>query len=197
MRVTSSVSGACQCVASHGAGGPPGSSWHSRSDAWRSLLAGCVALVGMSTPAPADQLGVTDRGAVIEALADVSSGREAEDALTEPVGRAVVRSSRMEAAPARRVSLGEETWTISHARNPSGSFLLVRNMSPPGSEEVLSVSLGAAPEQALAARETSTWDCGALEGNAILLVRAATGDAVFAGEVACGDAVTLRSSPAP
>lgn len=168
------------------------------SHARRLLLVGCFALAGTTTPALADQLGETGSGTVIKAPADLPDGKgTTQGAAPRPVGRTVLQSSRMEAAPAELVSVGKETWTVSHARNPSGSFLLVRNVSPPDSGRVLTVSLGAAPEQVLAARETSTWSCDALEGGSTLLVRATTGETVFAGEVACGDAVYLRSSSAP
>ena len=144
------------------------------------LLAGCIALAAMAAPI----------------LADPAGDEPTPDAEVEPVGRTVTQSSSMEAASAEEVPLGEGTWTVSRAENPSGSFLLVRNVSRPDSEEVLSVSLGSGSGQALAPRETSTWGCDALEEGTTLVVRAATGETVFAGEVDCGDAVYFRSSPA-
>ena len=173
-----------------------GPRWRGGSVARKLLLVAYLALTG-TTPANAERLGVTDGEAVVKATVDPARGEETQGAAADPVGRAVIHSSRMEVAPAEEVSLGTGTWTVSHAKNPSGSFLLVRNVSPPDSERVLSVSLGTAPERALAARKTSTWNCDALEEGNTLLVRASTGETVFAGDVACGDAVYLRSSPAP
>ncbi len=165
---------------------------------WNVLLAACLALLGTTAPAAlADQLAAADGRDVISAPVDPSGENKTQDAAAPPVASTAVRSSRMEAAPAKEVALGTDTWTVSHAKNPSGSFLLVRNVSPPDSERVLSVALGTAPERTLAARETSLWSCDALAAQSTLVARATTGETVFAGEVACGDAIYLRSSPAP
>lgn len=160
------------------------------------LLAGWLAVLGTTAPAFADRLGVAD-SEIIEAVAESPIGVEGPRAPSEPSGGTVIRSSRMEAAPLVRVALAEETWTVLHARSPSGSFALVRNMSPKGSGSVLTVSLGGMAEQALVPRQTFTWPCDALEGHPTLLVRTTSGETAFAGEIACGDAVYLRPHPAP
>ena len=154
-------------------------------------------MAGATTQACADEPGETKPRSLTKAPVESARARDTQTATARSLSRTMWHSSRMEKAPAELVSLAGEMWSVTHARNSSGSFLLVRNASPPHSARVLTVSLGAAPAQTLAPRETLTWGCDALDGHATLRVHGATGKAVFAGKAACGDAVYLSSVVAP
>lgn len=129
-----------------------------RTFVWTSSLA-LAGLAGANAPIVAAKPDAEDMAETAPTKANAASGESkvvGPGADVEPLGSSPVLSSSMEVGHAQRIALEQQTWTFSHAKNPSGSFLLVRNASQPDSGQVLSISLGDAPTQTLAPRETAT-----------------------------------------
>lgn len=162
-------------------------------------LTSSLALAWASAPIVAAKPDAEDMAGTAPTKANAASGESkavGPGTDVEPLGSSSVLSSSMEVGHAERIALEQQTWTFSHAKNPSGSFLLVRNASQPDSGQVLSISLGHTPTQTLAPRETATWNCDALEDGPMLRVLTPAGETAFASEVDCGDAVYLRADAA-
>lgn len=87
------------------------------------------------------------------------------------------------------------SWVVSHANNPRGTFVLVRNTNPPSeSGPVLQVSLNGQEAEILSPRETAIRDCDVIDRDgADLSLRTAKGAILYRAKVVCGDAVYAKS----
>ena len=102
-------------------------------------------------------------------------------------------SGSIEASTRTVTRVGDVSWTVSHTRDPNGSFILFRNRGR--GDGVVHVFFGEGSAVVVGPRETVTWECGKSDDPMPIAARIPSGATVYASDVECGDAVYTRPEP--
>ena len=128
-----------------------------------------------------DMLEIQFEGA---SLSTFSNQAELLTARTSDKSSMVELVSSVSSRPAHQAS------RVSHTRNPNGSFSLLRSSEE--SAPPLTVYIGASAVRKLGARETVVFDCDRLESPSELSIKTEKGKEIYAGEMNCGDAISVH-----
>ena len=90
------------------------------------------------------------------------------------------------------IRMGDQFWTVSHTKDPYGSFILFRKRDRV--DDVVHVFFGEDSVKVVGPRETVTWECGKTDDRLMpLVVKTPSGELVYAKDVECGDGVYVRT----